>query len=110
MARLIIVSWRDIPFQVLGKRGRQVLKLQLSERFQQAVDRAAMRAGRGQSHAYLADWRRTERECGDEVEAEAAREVERIEATYSAADLERLIRAHGNDEAASDAAAAPQGD
>jgi hypothetical protein len=110
MARLITVSWRDIPFQVMGKRGRQVFKLQLSTRFQEAVDRAAMRAGRGQSHAYLADWQRGERECGDDVEAEAALEAQRIEARYSDADLERLIRAHGRDEAAASDTTQEQGD
>jgi hypothetical protein len=30
--------------------------VQLSQRFQEAVDRAAMRAGKGSSDAYLADW------------------------------------------------------
>ena len=45
MANLIIISWRDIPAQVVVKRGRETAKVQLSPRFQEAVDRAAMRAG-----------------------------------------------------------------
>ena len=45
MASLIIISWRDIPAQVVVKRGRETAKVQLSQRFQEAVDRAAMRAG-----------------------------------------------------------------
>jgi hypothetical protein len=53
---LIIISWRDIPAQVIVKRGRETAKVQLSQRFQEAVDRAAMRAGKGSSDAYLADW------------------------------------------------------
>ena len=61
MASLIIISWRDIPAQVIVKRGRETAKVQLSARFQEAVDRAAMRAGKGSSDAYLADWRRTPR-------------------------------------------------
>ena len=60
MANLIIISWRDIPAQVVVKRGRETAKVQLSARFQEAVDRAAMRAGRGSSDAYLADWKRSE--------------------------------------------------
>ncbi len=56
MASLIIISWRDIPAQVIVKRGRETAKVQLSQRFQEAVDRAAMRAGKGSSDAYLADW------------------------------------------------------
>ena len=97
MASLIVISWRDIPAQVLAKRGRETVKVPLSARFQEAVDRAAMRAGKGSSDAYLADWRRTPRDCGDDLNAEAAREAARLEAHYSDADLERVIRAKGID-------------
>ena len=98
MASLIIISWRDVPAQVIVKRGREVAKVQLSHRFQEAVDRAAMRAGRGSSDAYLEDWRRSEpRPCGDDLPAEAAAEAARIEASFSDDDLEALIRAKGID-------------
>ncbi len=101
MAQLIVISWRDIPAQVIVKRGREAAKVQLSQRFQEAVDRAAMRAGKGSSDAYLADWRRSvPRAVGDELEAEAAAEAARLEAKYSDADLERLIRAKGLEPAA----------
>ena len=104
MASLIIISWRDIPAQVIVKRARETAKVQLSARFQEAVDRAAMRAGRGTSDAYLADWKRSEPQpCGDDLQAEAAAEAARIEARYSDEDLEKLIRAKG---LAPDAAAA----
>ncbi|HWZ64905.1 MAG TPA: virulence factor [Steroidobacteraceae bacterium] len=96
MASLSIISWRDIPAQVVVKRGRETAKVQLSPRFQEAVDRAAMRAGKGSSDAYLADWKRSEgRPCGEDLQAEAAAEAARIEARYSDADLEALIRAKG---------------
>jgi hypothetical protein len=96
MASLIIISWRDIPAQVLVKRGRETAKVQLSHRFQEAVDRAAMRAGKGSSDAYLADWKRSEpATCGDDLKAEAAREAARLEAAFSDAALEALIRAKG---------------
>lgn len=98
MASLIVISWRDIPAQVIAKRGRETVKVPLSVRFQEAVDRAAMRAGKGSSDAYLADWRRTPRACGDDLNAEAAEEAARLEALYSDADLERVIRAKGIDE------------
>ena len=99
MAQLIIISWRDIPAQVLVKRGREVAKVQLSHRFQEAVDRAAMRAGKGSSDAYLADWKRSEpRTVGDDLQAEAAAEAARLEALYSDADLDRIIRNKGVDE------------
>jgi hypothetical protein len=96
MANLIIISWRDIPAQVIVKRGRETAKVQLSARFQEAVDRAAMRAGKGSSDAYLADWKRSDpTPCGDDLKAEAAAEAARIEASFSDADLETLIRAKG---------------
>jgi hypothetical protein len=98
MASLIVISWRDIPAQVIAKRGRESVKVPLSGRFQEAVDRAAMRAGKGSSDAYLADWRRTPRECGDELRAEAEAEAARLEAHYTDEDLERVIRAKGIDE------------
>jgi len=70
--------------------------VQLSARFQEAVDRAAMRAGKGSSDAYIADWKRSDpRQCGNDLQADASAEVARLEARYSDADLERLIRAKG---------------
>ena len=96
MASLIIISWREIPAQVIVKRGRETAKVQLSARFQEAVDRAAMRAGKGTSDAYLADWKRSDpRPCGEDLQAEAAAEAARIEARFSDENLEKLVRAKG---------------
>ena len=98
MASLIIISWRDIPAQVIVKRGRETAKVQLSQRFQEAVDRAAMRAGKGSSDAYLADWARSApRACGDDLSTEAAAEAARLEAKYTNDELEALVRAKGID-------------
>jgi hypothetical protein len=110
MASLIVISWRDIPAQVIVKRGREAAKVPLTHRFQEAVDRAAMRAGKGSSDAYLADWRRsTPRPCGDDLQAEAAAEAARLEASFTDEDLERLVRAEGVDanRSAPDTGAAP---
>lgn len=98
MASLILISWRDIPAQVIAKHGRETAKVHLSPRFQEAIDRAAMRAGKGSSDAYLADWHRSvPRPCGADLKAEAAAEAATLEARYSDQELERLIRAHGLD-------------
>ena len=108
MANLIIISWRDIPAQVVVRKGRETAKAPLSPRFQEAVDRAAMRAGRGSSDAYLADWKRgPPRPCGDDMAAEVAAEAARIEARYTDEHLERLVKSKGvdPDAAAGDAAA-----
>ena len=90
MASLIIISWRDIPSQVVVKRGRETAKVMLSARFQEAVDRAAMRAGKGGSDAYIAEWQRSE-----DLQAEASAAAQAIEARYSDEDLDKLIRAKG---------------
>ncbi len=101
MASLIVVWWRDIPAQVIVKKGRASVKKPLADRFQLAIDRAAMRAGRGSSDAYLADWRRSAPESvGDELEAEALAAVQRLEADYDEARLLGLVRAKGVDAAA----------
>ena len=96
MASLSIIYWRDIPAQVVVRRGRETAKVVLSERFQEAVDRAAMRAGRGTSNAYLADWKRSDpRPCGEDLQAEAAAEAARLEAAFTDEALEALIRSKG---------------
>jgi hypothetical protein len=96
MPKLIVISWRDIPAQVIVKQARATAKVPLSSRFQEAIDRAAMRAGKGSSDQYLADWRRSApRECGNNLDAEARAEAQRLEDFYTDADLEQLVRSHG---------------
>ncbi|HEY3787015.1 MAG TPA: virulence factor [Steroidobacteraceae bacterium] len=96
MAHLIIISWRDIPAQLIAKRGRESAKVQLSARFQEAVDRAAMRAGKGSSDAYLADWKRSDPQpCEEDIQSVVAAAAAAIEARYTDEELERLIRAKG---------------
>lgn len=95
MARLITVYWRDIPAQVIAKAGRSSAKVQLPDRFQVAIDRAAMRAGKGTSDHYLEDWRREAGECGDDLEAAARAEADRLVAVFPDELLERMVKAGG---------------
>ena len=95
MAKLITVYWREIPAQVIAKKGRNRVKVQLSLRFQNAIDRAAMRAGKGSSEAYLSEWRRQTSPCSDDLETEARAAAEQLERQYSDEALLALIRAHG---------------
>lgn len=96
MAKLIVVYWRDIPAQVIIKAGRQTAKRQLDERFEKAIDRAAMKAKLRDTDSYLAEWRRGEPvECGDDLEAEASLAAERLEAGYDNARLDRLVKNGG---------------
>jgi hypothetical protein len=96
MAQRFIVYWRDIPAQVIVRRGRQSEKRELPERFIQAIDRAAMRAGLRESDAYLAQWRRGEPEpCGDDMAAEADAAFSALVQTYDDARLAELVRNEG---------------
>jgi hypothetical protein len=93
----IEVFWRDIPAQVLVKSGRVRGKAMLSHRFQAAIDRAAMRAGKGGSDEYLEDWRRitTSIEAEGSPQELAQQFAETIEADYSNADIAALIASKG---------------
>ena len=102
MAQLTVVYWRDIPAQVIVKAGRQAAKRQLTERFEKAIDRAAMKAKLRDTDSYLAEWRRADpMECGNDLEAEAVAAAARLEAEYPDDRLDRLVAAGGLQEKAS---------
>jgi Virulence factor len=94
LPELTVIWWRDIPAQVTAKQGRTRAARSLDERFQEAIDAAAMRAGLIGSDAYLEEWRRESRSCGDDLDAEVAQEIEWLDAAYTNDILERLV--HGN--------------
>ena len=101
MAELILVCWRDIPAQVIVKAGRRSAKRVLGERFQEAIDRAAMRAGLRETDAYLGEWRRTVAPAADdELEAEADAAAARIDADYPPERLRALVANGGLEPAA----------
>ena len=95
MAALTVIWWRDIPAQVVAKDARRASKVVLHPRFQVAIDRAAVKAGRREMDAYIAEWRKTQRPCGDDLEAEVAAEAARLEQAYSREALARLVVAGG---------------
>jgi hypothetical protein len=96
MAQRFIVYWRDIPAQVIIRRARESEKRELPERFIQAIDRAAMRAGLRESDAYLAQWRRGEPEpCGDDMAAEADAALAALIQSYDDERLDALVRNDG---------------
>ena len=96
MPQLTIVYWRDIPAQVIVKAGRTAAKRQLTERFEKAIDRAAMRAGLRDTDSYLAEWRRADPvECGTDLEAEAAAAAAKLEAEFTDEKLAALVASGG---------------
>jgi hypothetical protein len=96
MAKLICIYWRDIPAQVVGRAGRKNgFKKQLEPRFAKAIDRAAMRAGRGSSDAYLEDWRRVAEEVDGDLEALVEARVAELESQFDNEYLEAVVKAGG---------------
>ena len=90
------VFWRDIPAQVIVGKGRTGAKAVLPERFEQAIDRCAMRIGAKDAEAYLAEWRRVPAgEAEGDPAAIAAAEAARLEAAYGPERVRRLIEADG---------------
>lgn len=94
-AELIVISWRDIPAQVNAKNGRSVERVELPPRFQAAIDRAAMHAGVDDSAAYLEQWQRSSRPCGDDLSLEVRQEVSRLIAHFPAERLTELVENNG---------------
>ena len=95
--KLINVYWRDIPSQLIAQRGRVRQKVLLSARFQEAVDRAAMRAGKGSSAAYLSEWRREPEaiETATDMMVLLEARASELENRFTDAQLEGMVRAHG---------------
>ena len=96
MPEVTVVYWRDIPAQVIVGKGRRASKVQLPERFEQAIDRCAMKSGARDTDSYLAEWRKAEPyEAEGEPDAVAAAEAARLEGEHDAARIKALIENDG---------------
>jgi hypothetical protein len=95
VAELTVIYWRDIPAQVTATGDGRTARVALGDRFQEAIDAAAMQAGLVGSDAYLAEWRRETRACGDEIEREAGAEADRLEAMHPPEALQALVGSGG---------------
>ena len=96
MNKLITVYWRDIPAQVIARRGRKTsFKKELHPRFQRAIDRAAMRARKQSEDAYLSDWRRESEPCGEDLEKTVDEVVTRLETEWTVELLDTVARRGG---------------
>lgn len=97
MASLTVIWWRDIPAQVVAKDARRSSKVVLHPRFQVAIDKAANRAGKRAYNDYIAEWRKTQERCGDDLEAAVRERSDALEAEYTKHRLAELIQAGGVD-------------
>jgi hypothetical protein len=92
---LTVIWWRDIPAQVVAGQGRGAIRAVLSDRFQEAIDLAATRAGLIGSDGYLDAWRKESSACEGDLRAAVEAEAERLEAAYPDDALAALARDGG---------------
>jgi hypothetical protein len=92
---LTVIWWRDIPAQVIAREGRRAHKIALHPRFQTAIDRAAEKADKRSMDAYIDEWRKENRPCGDDLEQEVQAEAARLEAAHPQDVLNALIASGG---------------
>ncbi|MEM7072471.1 MAG: virulence factor [Pseudomonadota bacterium] len=96
-AEIMVVWWRDIPAQIIaGSSRRDRIKRVLSERFEKAIDRAAMRAGARDSEAYLRDWHRVAEQIkGSDLQQIVEARALELEQSYDDARLTQLVARGG---------------
>jgi hypothetical protein len=107
MAELSIIRWRDIPLQVVVRSGRNSSRILMPERFQEAVDAAAMSAGLIGSDDYTEQMRTERSRCGEDLAVEAQAAADRIQAEWPDDVLRAAIRAGGFRERGAEDGAAP---
>lgn len=96
MAEVIVVYWRDIPAQVIVGKGRRGSKVQLPERFEQAIDRCAMKIDAKDTDSYLAEWRKAAPYTVEGEQADvAASEAARLDTEYTTDKIKALIANDG---------------
>jgi hypothetical protein len=99
----ITMYWRDIPSMVMFRKGREKGKVMMPDRFQEAIDRAAMRAGKGGSDLYLEEWRRVNSDVDSSEFPEGASlleiattEADGISASIDDDLLKRMVKNNGH--------------
>ena len=92
---MITIYWRDIHSHVIYKLGREKYKKQLNPKFEIAIDRAAMRAGKGSSDAYMSEWRRETVAMQGDPQELVDNLVNELENQFTDEVLEKTIKAKG---------------
>jgi hypothetical protein len=96
MAKLTVIYWRDIPAQVVAKERRTSAKRQLTNRFEAAIDRSAMRAKMSKADDYIGEWRRSAPvDCSGDLEEVAEQAAQKLENEYTDNRLSTLIQNKG---------------
>ncbi|MEM7564082.1 MAG: virulence factor [Pseudomonadota bacterium] len=100
MAKLTTVYWRDIPAQVIAKERRDTAKIVLTERFAEAIDKAAMRAKMAGTDAYLEQWRREVVNCSRDLQLAVDEAAAKLEKEYDDTRLDSIVSNGGIEEGA----------
>ncbi|MCB0061550.1 MAG: virulence factor [Caldilineaceae bacterium] len=95
MAEYQITYWQAFPSMVTAREGRRnTAKVELPQRFQVAIDEAAMRQQLTGTDAYLEAWRRDPWQQRDGTPETVAQTVAReVEAAYPPERLREMLRA-----------------
>ncbi len=98
MASVQVLYWKDIPMQVRARDEKGRANLPMPDRFQVAVDQAAMAAGLTGSDAYteLLEWQSAEEVPGSAQEAAAAKVAE-LEKRFATIDWRKTAAAVKHD-------------
>ncbi len=101
MAEYQIIYWKSIPAQVIIKKSRrEQVKHVLHERFEKAIDMAAMRGKAHGEEDYLQGWNKSEPmeihiEEGEAMEMVAKKIADGLEMQYDEERLKALIKSGG---------------
>ena len=98
MAGMQIIYSRDIPTSVQVREGRKRFTANLPERFEKAVDAAAMRDGETSTDDYLAAFKRTDSvEVEGELQAVADAKAAELDAAFDTERLRALVASGGRE-------------
>ncbi|MFN8022409.1 MAG: virulence factor [Acidimicrobiales bacterium] len=100
---VVVIMWRDIPAQINGKQGDERHQVMLPHRFQKAIDRAAMVAGKKTAQDYIGEWRRTEHPLAGDLVSSVDEIAESIEREFTNERLHVLVANGGWDPASPEA-------
>ena len=97
-----IMYWHDIPYQIKAQDEKGVVKRQLSARFYQAINSAAIARQKYEDNAYMNGWKWAEKQTVESGAKELAEQLaNELELNYSKEKLRELLLGHAKKPAAS---------
>ena len=96
--QLVYILWRDIPAQIIVGKGRKAKKIKLSERFERAIDKCAMKLNLTDTDSYLSEWHKSDPILLEgSIDEIISAEKEKINKKYSTDKLKTLINNEGRE-------------